>query len=98
VVLSLIHADNFHDYPSETCMICSTYPLAVVVRDLSTVCTHKHRHPPAPCEQGFSPENVACLSVLGQKKTEKGVAVFMRAYGIILPTVSFSAGNHRVCE
>jgi hypothetical protein len=32
-----------------------------------TVCTHKHRHPPAPCEQGFSPENVACLSVLGQK-------------------------------
>jgi hypothetical protein len=53
-----------------------------------TVCTHKHRHPPAPCEQGFSPENVACLSVLGQKKTEKGVAVFMRAYGNSLPTGS----------
>ena len=38
----------------------------------STVCTHKHRHPPAPCEQGFSPENVACLSVLGQKKLKRG--------------------------
>lgn len=32
------HADNFYDYASETCMICSTYPLAVVVRDLSTKC------------------------------------------------------------
>ena len=30
---------------------------------LPTVCTHKHRHPPAPCEQGFLPENIACLSV-----------------------------------
>jgi hypothetical protein len=38
----------------------------------ATVCTHKHRHPPAPCEQGFSPENVACLSVLGQKKLKRG--------------------------
>jgi hypothetical protein len=28
-----------------------------------TVGTHKHRHPPAPCEQGFLPENIACLSV-----------------------------------
>ncbi len=28
-----------------------------------TVCTHKHRHPPALCEQGFLPENIACLSV-----------------------------------
>jgi hypothetical protein len=35
--------------------------------NLGTVCTHKHRHPPAPCEKGFLPENVACLSVLGQK-------------------------------
>ncbi len=40
--------------------------------DIPTVCTHKHRHPPAPCEQGFSPENVACLSVLGQKKLKRG--------------------------
>jgi hypothetical protein len=28
-----------------------------------TVCTHEHRHPPALCEQGFLPENIACLSV-----------------------------------
>jgi hypothetical protein len=48
----------------------------------TTVCTHKHRHPPAPCEQGFLPENIACLSGLGQGKTENGVAVFMRAYGM----------------
>jgi hypothetical protein len=31
--------------------------------EADTACTHKHRHPPAPCEQGFLPENIACLSV-----------------------------------
>jgi hypothetical protein len=29
----------------------------------NTVCTRKHRHPAAPCEQGFLPENISCLSV-----------------------------------
>jgi hypothetical protein len=28
-----------------------------------TVGTQKQRHPAAPCEQGFLPENIACLSV-----------------------------------
>jgi hypothetical protein len=37
--------------------VCRTSP-SCPVRFECTVCTHKHRHPPAPCEQGFLPETL----------------------------------------